>query len=69
MKWIGLLLLISGFVSCRSLSVSDQATLSRPVFQFQATGPKVYECGLTGQLEPGRSSTNNVAAGGCAFCH
>jgi hypothetical protein len=69
MKWLQLLPFVVGMLSCQPVSIADQATLSRSVFQFKASGPKVHECGLTGQLETGRALSTNVAAGGCAFCH
>jgi hypothetical protein len=69
MKYLILLLFGLVQVSCKTVGIVDQANLSKPIFQFQASGPQAMECSLGGQLEPGRASANGVAAGGCAFCH
>lgn len=68
MKWMFLLAVAAVFASCRPVAIADQATLSRPIFEFGGNGPQSYECSLTNQLETGRASSSNVAAGGCASC-
>ncbi|MEO5714131.1 MAG: hypothetical protein ABIT37_11645 [Luteolibacter sp.] len=68
MKWIFLLPVAAVFASCRPVGIADQATLSRPIFEFGGSGTQSYECSLTSQLETGRSGSSNVAAGGCASC-
>lgn len=54
--------------ACQPVGIFHQKTLRRSIFQFDGTGAYAYECGLTGQLETGRSSSSRVAAGGCASC-
>lgn len=68
MKWIIILPLAGLIAACQPVGIADQGNLSRPIFEFNATGPRALECSLTGQLETGRSSSSNVAAGGCASC-
>jgi hypothetical protein len=60
---------ILGFMAaCQPVGIADQATLSRAIFESNATGPRALECGLVGQLETGRYASSNVAAGGCSSC-
>ena len=54
--------------ACQRVGISHQKTLRRSIFQFDGIGAYAYECGLTGQLETGRSSSSRVTAGGCASC-
>jgi hypothetical protein len=68
MKRIFLVPLLGFMAACKPVGIADQAALSRPIFEFNATGPRALECGLVGQLETGRSASSNVAAGGCASC-
>jgi hypothetical protein len=68
MRWILLLPLFGVMCACRPVGITDQATLSRPIFEFTGGGTRSFECGLTNQLETGRASSSNVAAGGCASC-
>ena len=67
MKWF-LVLLVTLSAACQPVGIAQQGHLSRPVFNFSGSGPTAYEVGLTNQLEPGRASSSNVAAGGCASC-
>ncbi len=67
MKWI-LLPVFALLAACQPVGIADQGRLSRPVFDFTGTGAASYEVGLTNQIEPGRASSSNVAAGGCASC-
>ncbi len=55
--------------SCQSVSIADQATLSKTAMSFDATGARSADCSLTSQIERGRSLTNASAAGGCAACN
>lgn len=68
MKTLLFLSLLALLSACRPVGVSDQAGLSRPVFDFTATGARSMECSLSGQLETGRSNASNVPAGGCSSC-
>jgi len=68
MKGMFLLPLFAAMAACQPVGIADQAKLSRPIFEFTASGPRSMECGLTSQLETGRASSSNVAAGGCASC-
>lgn len=68
MKSLIILALLASLSACQPLRLADQANLSRPVFDFSATGVRSVECSLSGQLETGRSSSSNVSAGGCSSC-
>lgn len=68
MRTLALILFLALLPSCRPVGITDQATLSRPAFDFAATGPRSMECSLSGQLETGRASASNVSAGGCSSC-
>lgn len=68
MRWIFLLPLMGALGACRTVNITDQAELSRPVFQFDESGARSFDCSLGTQLETGRASSSNVAAGGCASC-
>ncbi|MCW1924525.1 hypothetical protein OKA05_18310 [Luteolibacter arcticus] len=67
MKPLALPFFLGLLVSCRPVTLADQPGLSRPVFDFASTGPRSMECGLSSQLETGRTSAT-VSAGGCASC-
>lgn len=54
--------------ACQPVGIAEQGKLSRPIFDFNGTGTASYEVGLTSQIEPGRASSSNVSAGGCASC-
>ncbi len=54
--------------ACQPVGIAEQGRLSRSVFDFNGTGTATYDVGLTNQIEPGRASSSNVAAGGCASC-
>ncbi len=54
--------------ACQPVGIAQQGRLSHSVFDFQGTGTATYEVGLTSQIEPGRASSSNVSAGGCASC-
>lgn len=60
--------LLSLLAACQPVGITDQGTLSRPAFDFAATGPRSMESSLSTQLETGRASASNVSAGGCASC-
>ncbi|MDB4409048.1 hypothetical protein N9165_03185 [Akkermansiaceae bacterium] len=64
-----LLLPIMALSACSSVSIGDQAQLSKPAMSFGATGALSADCALTFQVEKGRSLTNASAAGGCSSCH
>jgi len=66
MKRVFLVPILAALTACQPVGIADQAKLSRPIFEFTGTGPRSMECGLTSQLETGRASTSNAAAGGCA---
>lgn len=68
MKWMTLLPVFGLICACQPVGITDQATLSRPIFDFDGSGTRSFDCGLTNQLETGRASSSNVAAGGCASC-
>ena len=68
MKRFFLVPLLGFMAACQPVGIADQGALSRPIFEFNATGPRAMECGLTSQLETGRSTSSNVAAGGCSSC-
>lgn len=68
MNWILFVPLLGIMVACKPVGIADQAALSRPIFEYNATGPRALECGLVSQLETGRSASSNVAAGGCSSC-
>jgi len=68
MKILFFLSLLASLSACQPIRVVDQANLSRPAFDFSATGVRSMECSLSGQLETGRSSSSNVSAGGCSSC-
>jgi len=68
MKTPILLSLLALLSACRPVGVADQPGLSRPAFDFAATGARSMECSLSGQLETGRSNASNVSAGGCSSC-
>jgi hypothetical protein len=68
MKWIFYLPACCLVAACQPVGIADQATLSQSIFEFEGSGPRSYEVGLTGQLETGRASSSNVAAGGCSSC-
>lgn len=68
MKWILCLPVASLIVACQPVGIADQATLSRSIFEFDGSGTRSYEVGLTGQLETGRASSSTVTAGGCSSC-
>lgn len=55
--------------SCQSVSIADQGTLSKSAMSFDEAGARSADCGLTTQIERGRSLTNASGAGGCASCH
>ena len=55
--------------SCQSVSVADQGSLSRAAMSFNVTGARSADCGLSTQIERGRSLTSASASGGCASCH
>ena len=68
MKTLALLSLLAVLPACRPVGLADQAGLSRPVFQFTASGPRALEGSLSTQLETGRGTSSNVSAGGCSSC-
>lgn len=68
MKHILLITILGALAACKPVGFADQAKLSQPIFEFDGSGPRSYDCGLTSQLETGRASASNVAAGGCASC-
>lgn len=70
MKNIYLLIAAIGVLCpcCKPVDITDQAGLSRPIFDFNAKGTRSIECGITSQLENGRASASNVTAGGCSSC-
>ena len=64
------LLLLAALFStgCRQVTLNDQAVLRRPALDFQGKGVRALEGTLSGQIETGRSSTVNAAAGSCSAC-
>ena len=68
MKRIFLLPILGFMAACQPVGIAHQGTFSRPIFEFNASGPRALECALVGQLETGRSTSSNVAAGGCSSC-
>jgi hypothetical protein len=56
-------------VSCQPIGIADQVQLSRPIYDFNGGGTRSYDCGLSRQIETGRSDSSNVSAGGCASCN
>ena len=55
--------------ACQPVGIADQVRLSRPIYDFDGIGTRSYECGLSRQIETGRSDSSNVSAGGCASCN
>lgn len=55
--------------ACQPVGITDQARLSRPIYDFDGVGTRSYDCGLSRQIETGRSDSSNVSAGGCASCN
>lgn len=55
--------------ACQPVGIADQARLSRTIYDFDGGGARSYECGLSRQIETGRSDASNVTAGGCASCN
>lgn len=55
--------------ACQSVSIADQAQLSKPAMSFDNSGARLQECGLTSQIEKGRTVTGISSGGGCASCH
>ena len=69
MKYAALIALSVIACSCQTVSIADQATLSKTAMSFEATGARSADCSLTSQVERGRSLTNASAGGGCSACH
>ncbi len=67
MKWI-LLPFLGLAAACQPVGIADQGRLTRSVFDFNGTGTATYDVGLVNQIEPGRASSSNFAAGGCSSC-
>ena len=57
------------FVSCETLPLNQQQYISQPFMSFDGTGASKFECGLTGQIETGRTSSGGAAGGSCSSCH
>ena len=68
MKTLALFPILALLNSCQPVGITDQGTLGRPALDFAATGARLMECSLSGQLETGRASASNVSAGGCSSC-
>ena len=71
LRFLILPLLVPGTLalsSCRTISLADQRLLGRPAMQFREKGALLADCSLSGQIERGRSISNNAAGGGCASC-
>lgn len=60
--------LLSLLAACQPVGITDQANLSRSIFDFEAKGASASECSLTGQLETGKATSSTVTAGGCSAC-
>jgi len=69
MKKLFFLPLLAAVTACQPVGIADQARLSRPIFEFAGSGTRSYETSLSSQLETGRASSSNAAAGGCSSCH
>lgn len=64
-----LLLFAAVLPACQSVSIVDEAQLGKPAMSFDNQGAALSSCGLTSQLERGRTLVQGAAGGGCASCH
>jgi len=55
--------------ACQSVSIADQAQLSKPAMSFDQRGADLSDCNLVSLIERGRASDSLSAGGGCASCH
>ena len=60
---------IGGLAACQPVGPVDQARLGGGVFDFKGRGAGVYGCGLSGQIETGRSDVTVAGGGSCSSCH
>ncbi|MDA7896360.1 hypothetical protein N9C66_07910 [Akkermansiaceae bacterium] len=61
--------MMAALPACQSVSIVDEAQLGKPAMSFDNTGAGLAACGLTSQLERGRTLVQGAAGGGCASCH
>ena len=55
--------------ACQSVSIVDQAQLTKPAMSFDQRGADLTDCNLVSLIERGRASDSLSAGGGCASCH